>query len=425
MSSMNSSLESRLFEELCAMPCVNSHSHLPQENVRLAHVPDAIDFFRHTYPASDLCSAGMPEKEMEQVFRDALPIEERWRVLSRYLPYVRFTGFVESIFVGFRDLLGFSELTGDTVVPLSESIRSNSVPGYYRTILRDRCGIVSSVSQMDELIEVDRELFTPMPRLNRFSMIENRRQIEDTAARCGRDIGSLRDLLSTIESVCETWRQKRVAGVKLSQSYVRRMDFLPRAEHDAARVFDEILAGEEVGLTSDKGRILGDYLVFECCRTASEMDLTIQFHLGLRAGNRHSLEGCSPAPMVKLFEAFPRARFDLSHSGFPYLRESAVLAKGWPNIYLNMDWIQAVSPEASRRALSEWLRMVPFNKIIAYGDDVEHVEVAYGALVIARQNVAAVLGDMIREHRATESQAIDIARAMFHDTPAALYGVRD
>ena len=201
------------------------------------------------------------------------------------------------------------------------------------------------------------------------------------------------------------------------------MDFEERNETDAAAVFNEILSEQRVELNSAKGKVLGDYLVFECCRAASELDLTIQFHLGMRANTYQTLEGCSPAPMVKLFSRFRNARFDLSHSGFPYLHEAGVLAKGWSNIFLNMDWIHAISPEGSKDALREWLRMVPYNKIIAYGDDVAHVEVAFGALVIARQNVASVLAALIQEDSITESEAMDIAQAMFHDTPAKLYMV--
>ena len=89
--------------------------------------------------------------------------------------------------------------------------------------------------------------------------------------------------------------------VKLSQSYHRRMDFQARAQADAARVFDGLLRGSYAGLESSEGRLLEDYLVFECCRAASAMDLTIQFHLGMRAGNNGSLEGADPTPMIELF----------------------------------------------------------------------------------------------------------------------------
>jgi|TARA_B100001971_G_C18069554_1_gene472341 predicted TIM-barrel fold metal-dependent hydrolase len=120
---------------------------------------------------------------------------------------------------------------------------------------------------------------------------------------------------------------------------------------------------------------------------------------------------------------FPQVRFDLSHAGFPYLREGAVLAKTFPNVYLNMSWIHIISPFGSRLDLREWLEMVPYNKIIAFGDDLQHVEAVYGHLQMARRNFAEVLAEMIAENRVSESVALDMARAAFHDNPARIYGV--
>ena len=417
-------LVSQLFNELVKIPCINSHCHLPPEKERLMNIPDALAFLKHEYPASDLSSAGMSNEDIEKAFNSGFPIKKRWELLRPYWPYIRMTGYAQSILIGFKDLFGFSELNEDTIGPISDAVFKHSVPGYYHKILRDKCNIKMSVKQIkNDILEVDRTLFIPMPRLNRLSMIEKRSQIKEIENLYQVNIESLQDLVSAIESVCETWKREKVAGVKLSQSYFRRMDFKLRDENDASAVFNNILKGEEVELNSEKGKLLGDFLVFECCRVASEMDLTIQFHLGLRSGIYNSLEGCSPSPMVKLLKTFPKARFDLSHSGYPYLHESAVLAKGWSNIFLNTDWIQIVSPEGCKKALHEWLRMVPYNKIIAYGDDVEHIEVVYGSLVIARRNVAAVLAELIQEGSITESDALDIAQAMFHDTPAKLYKI--
>jgi len=419
----NQELIGQIVEEIEKIPCVNSHSHLPQEDVRLGNIPDALAFLGHAYPASDLSSAGMSDRDKQRAFDRDRDIVERWRIIEPYWPHVRHTGFVESVLIAFKKFFGISELNERTLEPLSESIRAASKPGYYHRILREVCNISFTVPQMTELEVVDRSLFVPMPRLNRFSMVENRSQIEEIERLYQVEIRSLADLVRTIEEVCAAWKSEQVAGVKLSQSYFRRMDFHKRRPEDARVVFNRILAGEEVTLAGEAGTLLDDYLVFECCRAASEVDLTIQFHLGMRAGTYNTLEGCSPYPMVELLGAFPEARFDLSHSGFPYLHESGVLAKGWANIFLNMDWIQTISPVGSRRALLEWLRMVPTNKIIAFGDDVEHVEVTYGTLVIARRNVAEVLAELIQDGTYTESMAIDTARAIFRDNPSRLYGM--
>jgi predicted TIM-barrel fold metal-dependent hydrolase len=420
---MDHELVRQLYDEIAKMPCINSHSHLLSEAARLDTEVDALVFFGHPYPLADLRAAGMSEDTAQRALAPGLPLAERWHLFEPYFGAIHLTGYTQSILEAFRDLFGVDEWSAETVGPLSDAIRENAVPGFYGRILRERCGIERSVLQMDDLMEVDRALFLPMPRLNRFSMLASLGELHALERDYGVRIDSLQAHVDAIRRACTDWKQAGVAGVKLSQSYRRRMDFLPREASDARPVFEALLQDRHPGLDSPAGRVLEDYLVFECCRAAAECNLTIQFHIGLRAGNWGGLEGASPAPMVKLLQAFPEARFDFSHSGYPYLREGGVLAKTFPNVYLNMSWIHIVSPIGVRGALREWLRMVPSNKLIAFGDDVYYPEIAYGHLKVARQNVATVLAEMIGERTIGAENALDVARAMFYDNPKALYGI--
>jgi len=412
-----------LFDEISKIPCINSHSHIMPEQNRLAEAPDALAFFRHAYAASDLVSAGMSTSELETALRPALPLAERWKRFEPYWRWTRLTGYSQCIIEGFRDLLGFAELTSQTVEPISEALRAHSKPGFYHDVLKRQSNIKVSVMNMEDLIEVDRELFLPLPRLNRFSMLRSASQVQAIERDYNVSIANLDDHVEAIRGACRQWKAAKVAGVKMSQSYHRSMDFKGRKREDAAKVFDGLMRGDYAGLESEGGALLEDYLVFECCRAASDADLTIQFHQGIRAGNYGSMEGCSPAPLAELLQTSRNARFDLSHSGYPYLREGAVLGKTFSNVYLNMSWIHIISPIGSRTDLKEWLRMVPYNKIIAYGDDLQYVEAVYGHLKMARQNFAIALAEMIEEGFISESIALDVAQAVFHDNPAKIYGV--
>jgi predicted TIM-barrel fold metal-dependent hydrolase len=412
-----------LFAEIARIPCVNSHTHLLSEPERLAQDVDALTLFGHAYLRADLVTAGLPAEDGAKIFATGLPIDERWRLFEPFWKRIRLTGYTQCVVSAFRDLFGFADLSAATVGPISGAMRQQARPGFYAEILRARANIVASAVQMEDLVEVDRSLFLPMPRLNRFSMLRSREQVQAIERDYDVRIASLEDLVTAIERTCATWRAAQVAVIKLSQSYHRRMDFQARDRADAARVFDRLLIGDYAGLESPDGRLLEDYLVFECCRAASAVGLTIQFHLGMRAGNNGSLEGADPSPMIELFRAFPEASFDLSHAGFPYLREAAVIGKTFPNVYLNMSWIHIISPIGSREALREWLRMVPYNKVIGFGDDLQHVEAVYGHLKMARQNAALVLAELIAEGLISESTALDVATALFRDNPARLYAV--
>ena len=100
-----------------------------------------------------------------------------------------------------------------------------------------------------------------------------------------------------------------------------------------------------------------------------------------------------------------------------------MLGKTFANVYLNMSWIHIISPFGSRLDLREWLQMVPYNKIIAFGDDLQQVETVYGHLQMARRNFAYALGSLLEEGLLSESTALDVAQAAFYDNPAMVYGV--
>ncbi len=408
---------------LAAQPTINGHSHVIAEPERLRRDLDALAYFAHPYPAADLQSAGMSAADLAFVTTPGTPVgcDERWARFAPYWRRVRLTGFSQCLLEGWRAVFGINDLTSDTVGPLSEAIRATRRPGHYAEVLRQKANIAVSLVQMEDLVDVDRALFLPMPRLNRFTMLRSRQDVADIERDYHVTLRTLDDLVGAIVAACATWRRAGAPAVKLSQSYHRRLDFIPRPPTAAAGVFRSILDGAYAGLESEDGRLLEDFLVFAGVRAATDSGLAVQFHVGPRAGTYGSLEGATLAPMAHLIRAHRDARFDISHAGFPYFTEAAVLAKTCANVFLNLSWMHIYSPQDCQVALREWLRMVPWNKIIGFGDDLYWVDTIHGHLIVARQNVAAALATLIEEGHLGESAAADIGRALFWDNPAALY----
>jgi len=86
-----------------------------------------------------------------------------------------------------------------------------------------------------------------------------------------------------------------------------------------------------------------------------------------------------------------------------------------------MCWMHIISPVMSRRALDEWLDLVPATKIIGFGGDYAVVEKVYGHLQMARENIARVLASRIEEGTMTEAEALQIARGLMYENPKRLY----
>ena len=442
MQERSRQLTGALTAELAKSPTINGHSHVIPETERLERDLDALAYFGHPYPASDLLSAGMSTADLAFVTGvegsltgradggtgakgttdGAMPtMEERWARFAPYWRRIRLTGFSQCLLEGWRATFGMGALTAETVEPLSKAIRAARQPGHYAKVLAGQAKVAVSLVQMEDLVAVDRALFLPMPRLNRFTMLRSREHVESIERDYGVALRTVDDLVGAMHAACAAWREAGAPAVKLSQSYHRRMDFTERRAADAARVFKTLREGGYAGLNSDDGRVLEDFLVFAAVRAVTEAGMVIQFHVGPRAGTYGSLEGASLAPMIELIRANREARFDISHSGFPYLREAAVLAKTCANVYLNMSWIQIYSPEGCVQALREWLRMVPWNKIVGFGDDLYWVDTIHGHLLMARQNVATALAGLVEEGLLDEREAADVGRGLFFENPASLY----
>lgn len=113
------------------------------------------------------------------------------------------------------------------------------------------------------------------------------------------------------------------------------------------------------------------------------------------AGNFNELKNSNPLLLENLFRDYGKVKFVLFHGGYPYINEVGVLAKYFPNVYLDACWLSDISISAYKRALSEWLEIVPSNKIFAWGGDQMVIEHSYASLLLAKDLIADVIVDKI------------------------------
>ena len=212
-------LKQRLIDGFASLRTINDHSHVISESERLERDLDALAYFAHPYPAADLQSAGMSADDIAFVTTPASPeapggasLEERWARFAPYWRHVQLTGFSQCLLEGWRAVFGIDELTAATVGPLSDAIRAARRPGHYHDVLRDQANISISLVQMEDLVEVDRTLFLPMPRLNRFTMLRERANVAAIERDYSVRLRSLDDLVAAMHAVALDWRGGRCAG---------------------------------------------------------------------------------------------------------------------------------------------------------------------------------------------------------------------
>lgn len=155
---------------------------------------------------------------------------------------------------------------------------------------------------------------------------------------------------------------------------------------------------------------------------ASELGLAVGVHTGMW-GDFRALD---PKHLIPAIIRHPETKFDIYHMGMPWVRDTGIMGKNFPNVWLNLCWSHVISPRMVCSALDEWMDLVPMNKIIAFGGDYDkQIEKVYGHLVMARENIARVLGGRVDDGLMTEEEAITIAKKWFYHNPKELYDLKN
>lgn len=213
---------------------------------------------------------------------------------------------------------------------------------------------------------------------------------------------------SFLAALVETAAQQGAVGIKQLQAYTRDLAFLPREDHQVRFRGD---------LTSEQARAFEDWVVHACCQLAEERGWPHQIHVGT-----HNLKASSPLALEPLARRYAGMPLVLLHC-WPYLDETAWLAKQLPNVYLDACWLQILSPAHLERALCTWLTFVPTHKLMA-SHDATSVEMAAGAGASLRQLLAEALEKVTSWTGASQRETQQLAADILHDNALRLYGSR-
>ena len=156
-------------------------------------------------------------------------------------------------------------------------------------------------------------------------------------------------------------------------------------------------------------------------RLANQRGLTYQFHTGLQEGNGNLIANSNPELLSNLFLQYPDVRFDLFHIGYPYEHVLSALAKNYANVYIDMCWAHIISPEASVRAMVEWIDSVPLSKISAFGGDYCFIDAVYGHQQLAREDVSKALAIKVNAGLFDVDKACEIAQLWFYENPLRIF----
>ena len=158
-------------------------------------------------------------------------------------------------------------------------------------------------------------------------------------------------------------------------------------------------------------------------RLAEEYHLPVQIHTGHMAGIRKEIGKTNPVLLTPVLELYQKVVFDLFHGSWPYMGELLFLAKNYPNVNIDMCWVNIIDPPYSEELLRRAVYTVPHTKLSGFGGDTLSPECQVGYLILAKDNISFALSELIEEGWIGMEEAKEIARKWLFDNPVKLFNL--
>jgi predicted TIM-barrel fold metal-dependent hydrolase len=347
--------------------------------------------------------------------------DERWARLRAVLARGRNVSYWRHNVVTYQGLfdLADDDVTDANWRALNEQIKADtSRPGWYDHVTRERCHLITQVRNVPWYEDWEPAYFTAILRMEPALRLHEPEVRNKLAAHLDCELGDLEAVRRALADFVASYVARGAIGIKLAHAYWRSLYHEPVPESTAAGIWSRVVGGEEVAPADITA--LQDHIVWYLAGLCADTDLIFQIHTGMQ-GNWGHIPDSDPLGLSNLLRAHRSVRFDLFHAGYPYAREIGVLGKHYPNVGLNACWIYLITMAGSRQLLSEWIDLVPAERLLGFGSDLQWPEMIYGHLVMARACIADVLAEKVERDFLSKAAALDLARMMLRDAPAALY----
>lgn len=406
------------------MKVFDTHEHLTDpEFLRDSYFNDFMLLFHHYY-YDDLISAGIPDSLFNKLLNEPLPPREKWSLLKPYRDRAFNTGYYKVALLAAQNLYGIEDINEFTVDSLSARIKRAYNRDWFNFILKDICRFDHVIID-EERLESESDYIHYTKRFTPWLLVNKKYTIDSLAIRQVDPIYSLEDFVRSMQSAFENELKKGMVAVKIILAYRRPLQFQNTSQDAARKVFRTLVNGNEDNVISqEEAKPLQDYMIHRLIELARSHNLPVVIHTGLQAGNGNFLENSNPLLLSNLFMEYPDVNFALFHGSYPFGGELSALAKNFRNVYIDMNWIYAVSPSYSERNLAEWLETVPVGKIMAFGGDYRNVDNVYGELLMAKKVITDVLCQKTTNGFFTEDEAFIVAKMILHDNAMNFYGFK-
>jgi len=216
------------------------------------------------------------------------------------------------------------------------------------------------------------------------------------------DADSLERMIAWFFSLCDRYD---IRSLKQLQAYSRNLAIGEVSRDVMAESLSTLLAARGaggLGKYREEAIRVQDYTLRKILEEADQRGMPYQFHTGMT-----TLSDSNPGLLEPVIRRYRNVRFVLLHA-YPFISEAAYLARNNPNVWVDTSWQALQSPDILRKALHEYIGMVPASRITA-SIDATCLEEYAGGLSITRDVLCEVLADKAERGFLSVKDAFDMS----------------
>jgi len=394
-----------IFRELKRIPIIDTHEHMLPPAM---HLTMKYSFFNLMIPYAqfDLISAGMSRKFMWRNDLTDEEIVECYSEFRNYWPLVKNNAYGIHVRRTLYESFGIDDITDDNYLYIGELLNSTRTKEHYGDVLQKECNIQYILNQFGSYYDYpgNDSYFIPHANMLKNGVVEDIRELQK--------IKTAPTLDDHLELLHTRMLEGKHAGARLVK-YDASCFLCNGNKALAESQFNRLLNSEKCNSEE-----MQSYLYKATLRFAKELDLVAAVHTGVW----DNINRKSPLLLFPIVESNPDVTFDIYHMGMPFASETAFLGKNFPNCYLDLCWSHIVSPQMLIRAFDEWLDLVPYNKIFAFGGDHASLPINVRAhLNQAKENMSVCFAKRIEDGLIKADDAIKIIKRFFYENPKEVY----
>jgi len=394
-------------------PMIDSHEHLRSEAAFVNDGPDILqDLFGH-YVTADLVVAGMAPDDIDLALDKSNPdIPDRFAMIEPYWQHCQFTGYGEAVRLIAKEVYNLAELTPKGLEEANKGNKTLQQPG-------ERLRLLKEVAKLDHIQIDDFELVCKpdisgldffLYDMSWVNFVNAELDFDFILKETGIEIKGIEDLREAIKALFAKYGPLAIA-IKTQHAYSRTLLWHKRSDVEAQIVLQKLL--ERKTLASGERLCLGDWCFARGIESAIIHNLPIKIHTGYYAGHSQMpMDFIKPGHLSELLKAYPKAKFVLMHTGYPYTQEMIALAKHYPNVYVDMCWAWSIDPYQSTNFIRSFIHAVPSNKLFAFGGDSFWPSAALAYSLQARTWLTRALQAEVSDGYLTELETISLAKKM-------------